>query len=82
MTHLFPTRIRVEHPFVISKTPRGEDWFFQIAQAEGSFFLVTPTNWPEVDYLQSLEMTVDIFAPWDGDGVLIAERVAPYDHRS
>lgn len=82
MTHLFPTRERVQHPLVITKTSRGDEWFFQMTEIKGDFLLVSPVTWKEVDYLQSLELGVDIFAPWDGDGVLISTRVAPYDHRS
>lgn len=82
MTTLFQTRESVENPFVISKTSKGDDWFFQMKKVKGEFLLVTPSTWKEVSYLQSLEMGVEVFAPWDGDGVLISTRVAPFIYSS
>tara|TARA_R100001015_G_C4593666_1_gene148993 strand:+ start:559 stop:792 length:234 start_codon:yes stop_codon:yes gene_type:complete len=70
---LFEDREIVHDPKVIIRkdNPSKDDFSFSIKQLEGTFYKVIPSTAKEVFFLQSLLKNVFIYAPAEGDGLII-----------
>lgn len=69
-----PNRELIRNPRVIHRTKTGS--ISEITKT-GDYFRAFPSSWREVQFINSLELYVDRFAPApnEGDGVIIPARV-------
>jgi len=80
----FSKRTHEPNPFVIMGSIRSNlDYFYSAQQVKGDFVRVIPSTWKEISFLQGLDKGFKLFAPWQGDGVLVKADFLPavYDHR-
>ena len=70
---LFRDKEVIHNPKVIIRKddPLKDDFTFSIKQLEGAFYRVIPSTAKEVFFLQSLPKNVFIYAPAEGDGLII-----------
>lgn len=66
-------------PIVINAIPKkgGAEFFYAMKQLKGDFTRVIPSSWYEVRLIQSLEKGFNLFAPWNGDGVIVMTKYLP-----
>mgnify|MGYP003112987420 FL=1 len=70
---LFRDKELIHDPKVIIRKddPLKDDFNFSIKQLEGSFYRVIPATAKEVFFLQALPKNVFIYAPAEGNGLII-----------
>ena len=71
--NLFKEKELVHNPkVIIRKNDNSKDDFsFSIKQLEGAFYRVVPSTAKEVFFLQALPKNIFIYAPAEGDGLII-----------
>jgi hypothetical protein len=75
---LFPVRTIEKPAMVILSVPTKEgDFRFTLSQIDKRFARVVPSTWQEICFIRSLDHGHNVFAPWDGDGVLVMEEFLP-----
>ena len=70
---LFRNKELIHNPKVIIRKedyPKN-DFYFIIKKLEGPFYRVNPSNAKEVFFLQALPKNVFVFAPAEGNGLII-----------
>ena len=68
---LFKNRELVHNPKVLIREDDENDFSFSVKQLEGAFYRVVPKTGREVLFLQSLKKNVFVYAPAEGDGLII-----------
>lgn len=78
MRRIFKVR-ELENPaLVIRAVAKNEnECFYAAKQVKGDFVRVIPESWAEVSFLQTLEKGYNLFAPWNGNGVLVMAKYLP-----
>tara|TARA_R100001443_G_scaffold117353_3_gene141659 strand:+ start:3781 stop:4014 length:234 start_codon:yes stop_codon:yes gene_type:complete len=72
---MFQNRVKVENPLVaIREDLPNKDFKFGNVTQLGVFYLVIPSSYREIYYLQLLDKNISVFVPSEGDGLLIRER--------
>ena len=71
--NLFKNKELVHNPKVIIRTDNKlkDDFSFSIKQLDGAFYKVIPATAKEVFFLQALPKNIFIYAPAEGDGLII-----------
>lgn len=65
-------------PIVINAIPKqGGEFFYALKQIKGDFTRVIPSSWYEIRFIRSLEKGYNLFAPWNGDGVIVMTKYLP-----
>ena len=79
MNKMFEDRT-LESPALVVRAveSRGDDCHYTVKQVKGDFVRVYPNTWREICYLQTLEKGYNLFAPWNGDGVLVMAKYLPH----
>lgn len=79
MNKLFPKRPAPENPaLVIKAMPRSNaEFFYGLRKIDDNFVRVIPNTYDEIKFIQSLDVGYSVYAPWNGDGVLIRESHLP-----
>jgi|TARA_R110000851_G_scaffold68214_3_gene153545 hypothetical protein len=70
---LFRNKELISDPKVIIRKEdyQKNDFYFTIKQLEGAFYRVNPSNAKEVFFLQALPKNVFVYAPAEGNGLII-----------
>lgn len=78
MNKYFERRSLETNPKVVTSTTRkqGDDLYVSKI-IEGAHYRVIPNTGKEVSYIQTLECGYAVWAPWEGDGVIIRNSCMP-----
>jgi len=72
---MFPNREIVEHPTIVYRQDiPPKDFNYRSDILVGSYYLVIPHTAKEVFYIQMLTKNVDVFLPYEGDGLLLSKK--------